>query len=181
MGRYTKEQWKEKFINNTLKAEISGCGFSGLFGKSKKNSPTRKIQEEALSELMSAQILFRFGKQKGSRGVIILHRSIIQKIAKTIGSSQGERLEVETFPQHSDILEAIKRCVKRSGYDDIMLAALAKELNCPSVLLENAIRKMIQDGSVLLGKGDWSLASEDELSASLLLGDARYLMISLRN
>jgi hypothetical protein len=180
MAGYTKDKWKESFIVKTQKAGITGCTFSALLS-AKKGTKPRSLQEAALGELLTVSILFRVGQQKVSRGVVFLHNSVIESLAAKLLQGTTDSSYDKHAPDLTELIEAINRCARRTGFGDIRLAVLTKELGCPVKEIEGAIRELVKVGRAVLGHGDWSLATPVEKESSILFGEERYLTIRLRS
>jgi len=174
MAKYTKQQWKEKYVRLALKQGETGCTVSSFLA-ARPGTPSRRLQDEAAAELQEAAVLFRVGPQKASRGARFLHRIVVQRLAARIRAAESSAATLDA----EQVLASYKAVVDRGGVVDIRVADLAAAIPCGPEALKTFILDRRRQGKAVLSHGDWSLASEAERAAAIEVDGEPYLRVRL--
>lgn len=130
-------------LSKLQRAGIAGLTTTGLGLRS--GTQRRKVGLQSLRDLASQREILGIGSKGRERWI---HRDCLQEWL--LSSSSGSLLEV------------YRELVSLDGIADITILQLAKNARLPLSEIKIQLAKLAEQGRVVLSRGDWSLASEEE-------------------
>lgn len=173
-SRLTLGKVREQVLANLHDAGLKGCTISQFKPTPKKRDTRRQLTDEVLARAIEERQVFeiRFGSNRKW-----IHRDALAAwLAKPAEATPPPtpRLSPESVRQAYDAL------VAESGFRDVKILDLAWKGGFPVEPLKETLERMHQEGSVVLGRGDSSLASESERQAGIEWQGALHLRVRLQ-
>lgn len=88
--------------------------------------------------------------------------------------------ERSAIPQKERVFEAYQRLSRQSGWQDIWLSDLYRESGVEIGGLKSLLKEESHMGRVVLSRGDWSLASDEERMAAVYIDGEPFLFVRFK-
>ncbi len=92
----------------------------------------------------------------------------------------GSKEETNTVIDYAKVLEARDRIKLRTGFNDIEITELRRELRCNLDTLKEFILEKSRQGMAVLTMGDWSLSDEPTREGVIYQRGKPYLMVRFK-